>query len=437
MKNNMALCYDIREGNFPGEAYIIMKNMKKVMGGVYAALLIAFVLLAVLIPSEPTAVFYIAVVSMAVMFVIAGVEGVRWIRFREKQGLNVVWPEIFTLLVIQAILFVALDFGSVFCSTGIAVTLELFMYMMVLVCVVGEERLRDGVRWLYRHRRAAMGTVLAVMIAIPVIYFGTPFVQYKWAAGLLEKGDYERAAAWFGRLGDYDDAETQRQESLYRLGMQLNESGDHKQAYFVLGDVLDYDGVEAYIAGDESMLEMREKYAAYDIDSVLTMGEYGDKAIEWQVLDQQGSKRLLFVTDEIARKAYNDEFDIVSWETCTLRAWLNGEFLKTAFTDSERVLIVETELENKDSELYRTDGGNDTVDRVFLLSLDEAEVYRQGRKQLFSDNEITSWLRSPGCSRIDAAMITMGGGVDGMGNNVDNARMGVRPAIWIDLNEIE
>ena len=45
---------------------------------------------------------------------------------------------------------------------------------------------------------------------------------------------------------------------------------------------------------------------------VLTMGEYGDKAIEWQVLDQQGSKRLLFVTDEIARKAYNDEFDIVS-----------------------------------------------------------------------------------------------------------------------------
>ena len=414
-----------------------MKNRKKLLGGVYAALLAVSVVLGLVIPSEPTAVFYIAVISTAVLFVIAGIVGAREVKWREKQGLSILWPEIFTLLAIQVVLFAALDIGSVFCTTGIAVFIELFMYIMVLVCVVGEERLRDCVRWLYKHRKAALRIVLAVIIAAPVIYFGTPFVQYKWAANLLEKGEYERASEWFDSLGDYSDAHAQWQESRYRLGMQLNEAGEYKQAYFVLGDVLDYQDVATYITGNENLQAMREKYAMYDIDGVVTMGEYKGKAIEWQVLDKQGSKRLLFVTDEIARKPYNDVFDISYWQTCTLRAWLNGEFLQEAFSDSERALIVETEVVNKDSELYRTDAGNDTVDRVFLLSLDEAEEYRQGRKQLFSDNEVTSWLRSPGCSRIDAAMITMGGGVDAIGNNVDNTRMGVRPAMWIDLNEIE
>jgi hypothetical protein len=76
----------------------------------------------------------------------------------------------------------------------------------------------------------------------------------------------------------------------------------------------------------------------------------------------------------------------VSWESATVRSWLNSYpakensaaidyrgrgFLDTAFTAAEREAILRTQVENRPNERYGTDCGNDTQDWVFLLSNDE------------------------------------------------------------------
>ena len=74
-------------------------------------------------------------------------------------------------------------------------------------------------------------------------------------------------------------------------------------------------------------------------------------------------------------KLYNTKRRDVTWETCTLRAWLNSEFFETAFSASEKGQIVLSTVENPDNKEYGTEGGNTTQDYVYLLSLDEVARY--------------------------------------------------------------
>lgn len=413
-----------------------MFQKKSRIWGAYAAMLALFVVLTLLIPSEPTRVFYTAFGGTAALFIIAAADAARKIRRMQESGMQLRWPDMFTMLVIQLIFFVFLDMGSVFCPFYIAVVAEVIVYAATAVIVFGEERLREAVRWLYRHRKAALSCLLAVIIAIPVVYFGMPFVKYQWAAMKLDKGEFARAAEIFGGLGDFRDASDQRAESLYRLGVQLNEAGKHEQAYFTLQDITGREDVQAYIDGDEELSAVREKYGAYGVDNVVDFGTWNGKPLRWGVLAQEGSRRLLFAMEPVAYKAFNDVFDITYWHNASLRTWLNGEFLTTAFSGDEQAKILETAVKNDDNAMYRTEAGDDTVDRVFLLSIDEAELYRMGRKDWFTSSTSNMWLRSPGCSRIDAATVSMGGGVDEMGTNIDWDNVAVRPVMWIDILDL-
>lgn len=410
-----------------------MFEKKSRIWGVYAALLAAFVLLTLLIPSEPTKVFYTAFIGTAVLFVIAAIDAALKMRQLTARRMKLRWPDMFTMLVIQLIFYAFLDMGSVFCPFYVAVIAELIVYVATLFVVFGEEKLRDVVRWLHRHRKGVIGALLVVLLAIPAVHFGTPFVRFMWADSKLQKGEFADAAEMFKNLGDFRDSENRFCESMYRLGMQLNEAGEHEQAYFVLQDVIEYEGVQAYIDGDTELAAVRDRYGVYSVDNVVTFGEWNGEPMEWVVLDQQGSRRLLFAAKSVGNMPFNDKFDITYWENCWLRTWLNGEFLNTAFSAAESAKILETAVKNDDNAMYRTEAGEDTVDRIYLLSIDEAEQYRQGRMDWFR-SDASAWLRSPGCSRIDAAHVTMGGGVDLMGTNIDK-EADVRPVMWIDILE--
>ena len=71
------------------------------------------------------------------------------------------------------------------------------------------------------------------------------------------------------------------------------------------------------------------------------------------------------------QRKYNPGYSDVTWENCDLRKWLNNEFYNE-FTDEEKSMITETTCNNKYNAEYKTTGGNDTKDKVFLLSIDEA-----------------------------------------------------------------
>ena len=71
------------------------------------------------------------------------------------------------------------------------------------------------------------------------------------------------------------------------------------------------------------------------------------------------------------KKGYHEKYLDVTWETCSLRNWLNTDFYESAFNEEEKRLIEETRILNADNPVHRTPGGNSTPDKVFLLSLDE------------------------------------------------------------------
>jgi hypothetical protein len=101
----------------------------------------------------------------------------------------------------------------------------------------------------------------------------------------------------------------------------------------------------------------------------------GPEPIEWEILSEEGGKMLIISKYLLDCQPYNVVNEDITWEKCSLRTWLNNDFLNTAFSSDEQKLIQTTALSNPDNACYGNDGGNDTDDKVFCLSVDEAWQY--------------------------------------------------------------
>ena len=157
----------------------------------------------------------------------------------------------------------------------------------------------------------------------------------------------------------------------------------------------------------------------------------GNEKTPWRVLDveRETETALLIAEKPVCERPYHSKWTEITWEQCDLRKWLNEEYYEKTFSEEEKAAILECELKNPDNPNYGTKGGNDTRDKVFLLSIEEAEKY------FMNDRDRSTgtwwWLRSPGRSGSDAAVVN-GGGVYYGGNGVIY-RSGVRPALKINL----
>ena len=175
----------------------------------------------------------------------------------------------------------------------------------------------------------------------------------------------------------------------------------------------------------------------------------GTEAIEWLVLDVTDDKILVISRYGLDCQPYNKTLESVTWETCTLRKWLNEDFLNAAFTEEERAIIPTVTIFTDKNPEYSTNPGNATQDKIFLLSITEADKYfssdsirqceptdyavKNGASKIDSTNCFW-WLRSPGNSPVSASIIYVIGTVDMYGFNVNYDFFAVRPALWIDLN---
>ena len=175
---------------------------------------------------------------------------------------------------------------------------------------------------------------------------------------------------------------------------------------------------------------------------------HSPQPVEWRVLAVEGDRALVISEKLLAARPYNERHESVTWESCSLRAWLNGEFCDTAFSDEERSRIAETVNSNPNNgSFFWVNGGHDTTDRVFCLSTKEAKKYfidDSGRQACFtpyaspsagavSDDERSAdwWLRSPGGLSNHAAAVSYDGHVIGLGVPVGSQTNGVRPAMWL------
>ena len=203
----------------------------------------------------------------------------------------------------------------------------------------------------------------------------------------------------------------------------------------------------------------------------------------WRILDMQGNHALIITENVISHRTYHHTLEDVTWETSEIRQYLNNTFLGT-FSEAERARIRETTVVNSNNPWDWPDwgghastfGGNNTADRIFLLSIDEVLQYfgdsglvaegatvsasARGGSTLpllglfgwgiwennhYSEARIARdsadsaswwWLRSPGLLPNLAAHVGVDGCLSLRGTDAfqsGGVGGGVRPALWLSL----
>ena len=237
---------------------------------------------------------------------------------------------------------------------------------------------------------AAAAVLAAAGLAALAIWVIAPAVQYGRAVSMEQKDNTAGAYDLYDRLGDYRDAP----EAAKRLQ-------------------------------DEVIASCAEKTMAF-------------AGYDWLVLEQRAGKALLLMRDILEKRPFDEAADDAEtkalWEACTLRAWLNGTFYKN-LPAADRARIAETALVNGRNGDYGTRAGGDSLDFVFLLSLEQAKLYfPDDAARVAKDpggNAAWWWLRSPGEKAGLAAVVDRAGALGSAGSGVNYYDRGVRPAIWI------
>ncbi len=199
----------------------------------------------------------------------------------------------------------------------------------------------------------------------------------------------------------------------------------------------------------EVLSQLLVKFGSYNIQKEDDPMDYKLEDLEWQILDyDEKNNRVMLLSKYIVEMGeYNEKNKKITWDKSPLREWLNGYFYYDAFSTYERALIKLTNIKNNKNPIYGTDGGKDTKDHIFLLSLEELEKYfhvdfssEQHYKALDCyryDGELEWWwLRSPGVGYQNDyyKMAAVYEYVDVEGRHVDDLMMGIRPVMYIDLN---
>lgn len=168
--------------------------------------------------------------------------------------------------------------------------------------------------------------------------------------------------------------------------------------------------------------------------------------IRWRILSRNGNDAYVMADQVLDCKKYHEIDESVTWETSTLRKWLNGEFYNTAFTVEEQEAVLEQTLENVDNEKYATENEEDMVylpsyddvvndDYGFLG--DQARIGKNTAYAMASGGEANSWwwIFPSGSSTAESAAVNPNGDVMGYGaHSAYRCIYGVRPALHLDLS---
>ena len=237
----------------------------------------------------------------------------------------------------------------------------------------------------------------------------------------------------------------------YTTAMEEMNAGNYAVAYsgFVqLGKYKD---------SNEKADELRKSgklFSNVEVGNVILFGTYeqdnksanGKEPIEWHVLAKEDNKILVISKKALDCKPFNTVLVDATWENCSLREWLNKDFLKTAFSQHEQDLIQSTSVSN-----YL---GNTTTDKLFLLNKTEVENYLKfsDRKcaptayaiahgavtgvmfEKFGKKTCFWWLRSQGINSSTAYSCLDNGYFLDTGHSVNREDICVRPAMWLTFD---
>lgn len=237
---------------------------------------------------------------------------------------------------------------------------------------------------------------------------------------------------------------------------------DYGPAYELLTEIQDREEAQEILCAEQGFISYRINpgdtitFGTYEQDN---NEENGREPIEWIVLVADDDNQALVICRYgLDCQPYNLKNAHVTWQNCTLRAWLNHDFYTEAFSEEEQKAILTTKVDNslrQGNSSWNISGGEDTSDKIFLLSYQEAEVYLSDTKDRLccpteyaiacgvhakdagNDEPLLScwwWLRSPGSSSTRASRVGTNG--SRAEDDVKQNNVCIRPVLWVDLTSI-
>ena len=283
----------------------------------------------------------------------------------------------------------------------------------------------ENIKAKQKKRKIVFSSVaIAICICIATSFFITkeiiPNNKYKEAITLMNDGKYKEAAYVFEAISGYKDSNN-KAVSCYKN---------------ILNDV----------SVGENIL-----FGFYEQDGNTSNGK---EYIEWQVLEKKDDRILIISKNALDCRKYNDNRKDITWATCSLRAWLNNEFINDAFSVNEQSIILSSQISPDKNPCFVVNSGTETIDKVFLLNISEARLYFESDElrmcvptkyakehgaytddKHFINKEFTCWwwLRTPGVNQSYATKVDSTGEIIPRGNEVNKGYGCVRPAMWVSI----
>ena len=170
-------------------------------------------------------------------------------------------------------------------------------------------------------------------------------------------------------------------------------------------------------------------FLAWEKGNTVEYGRLNGAPIRWRILEEDGRSRLLFAEAPVAFLPYNRERDHANWSECSLRRWLNKEFMEQCFTLPERMEILLTPVSNDSEERWKVENGPNTRDKAFVFNWPELEHYFPTQAERACGQWY--WLRGLGWSMLSPMAIFTDGTLYEYGVNKNSDEIGVRPAMWV------
>lgn len=261
-------------------------------------------------------------------------------------------------------------------------------------------------------------------------------------AALLEIGD--------STLYFYEDT-LERNNLSFSVSNVIVSSGGAEHVYSIADSSFrDWLESDARYLGQTGKEPETVLFGSYEQDGDAANGK---EPIEWLVLARDGDKALLLSKYALDHQSFMPFYEPVTepftWESCSLRQWLNSTFLNAAFSAEEQRRLLTTTVITAPGGRKGSENPFTTEDRVFLLS--DTEVYAYFSSEAATVTDYTAyalsedpwagnatapapaiwWLRTTDGGNHPDSVYTRGGVGEGARSYEGEY---VRPAIWVDMS---
>ena len=306
-----------------------------------------------------------------------------------------------------------------------------------------------------QNKRRSLIASIIIIAGIAAFLSFTRTIHFRYWLGTAEAIIGDHQSAWQAYKYVYDRGRKNLYgKDIYKLYIKnrylaakdaerIKETGRAIGNYRACADENYKDSEERLLALELDRLRNPEKYGA-GLGMVIPFGN-----VDWRILDIEDDRVLLFKESAMKKDQvtlqrlffHDSDDDNVTWETSWLRHWLNDNdpsdgdngFLGEQFTPKEQERIIPTKLFRPDNTIYNVSGGNETVDKLFLMTAQEANYYKQ--MKLIPKTKTCWWLRTPGRYPNSMVFVLPSRKIMYFGYDVSTVHFTVKPCMWVDISK--